>query len=207
MEYYHQMLAAVIAHPDKKTVLPLAPEPIIKQQDASKNDCEINAAKRLRCPELVEGLPKIRALFPTRKILIVADGIYSNGPFIRLLKELGFDYILVAKEADHVTLVREYVEKRAAGKAEEFEEVKDGVVRGFCWVNDVSLNATHQGIRVNLLDFWEVIGEEEKTSNWIWVTSLKLTQQAVYPVMRAGRCRWKVENETFASTGSAQATH
>ena len=52
VEYYHQMLAAVIVHPDKKTVLPLAPEPIIKQENASKNDCEINAAKRL--------LPKIR---------------------------------------------------------------------------------------------------------------------------------------------------
>lgn len=47
VEYYHPMLAAVIAHPDKKTVLPLAPEPILKQQDATKNDCET-------CAELVE---------------------------------------------------------------------------------------------------------------------------------------------------------
>ena len=49
VEYYHQMLAAVIAHPDKKTVLPLAPEPIIKQKDATENDCET-------CAELVEVL-------------------------------------------------------------------------------------------------------------------------------------------------------
>ena len=49
VEYYHQMrcpepaegVAAVIAHPDKRTVLPLATEPIIKQQDASKNDCDL----------------------------------------------------------------------------------------------------------------------------------------------------------------------
>lgn len=47
VEYYHQMLAAVIVHPDKKTVLPLAPEPIIRQKDATKNDCET-------CAELVE---------------------------------------------------------------------------------------------------------------------------------------------------------
>lgn len=188
-EYYHQMLAAVIANPDKKTVLALAPEPIIKQENASKNDCEINAAKRL--------LPKILGLFPTQKILIAADGIYSKGPFINLLKELGFDYILVAKEADHVNLVRWYIEQRVAGKAEEFEEIKDGITRGFCWVNDLPLNAAHPDICVNVLDFWEIKEEGGKISNWIWISNLKLTRHNVFPVMRAGRCRWKVENETF----------
>ncbi len=189
VEYYHQMLAAVIAHPDKKTVLPLAPEAIIKQQNASKNDCEINAAKRL--------LVKIRALFPNQKILIAADGLYSKGPFISLLEELSFDYILVAKESDHVGLVSEYIERRIAGKAEEFEETKAGLTQGFCWTNDLPLNATHPNIRVNLLNFWEIKENKEKESTWIWITNIKLTRQNVYPVMRAGRCRWKVENETF----------
>jgi hypothetical protein len=188
VEYYHQMLAAVIAHPDKKTVLPLAPEPIIRQQDASKNDCEINAAKRL--------LPKIRALYPKRKIIIVADGLYSKGPFIKLLNELGFEYILVAKEGDHISLLKEYADLRAAGKAEEFEEIKDGLTQGFCWINGLSLNASHPNIKINLLDFWE-FSDEEKRSSWIWITDLKLTKRTVRPVMRAGRCRWKVENETF----------
>src|SRR5210317_1829063 len=119
VEFYHQMLAAVIAHPDKKTVLPLAPEPILKQKDATKNDCEINAAKRL--------LPKIRKLFPKRKIIIVADGIYSHGPLIKLLKKLKLDYILVAKESDHTNLLNEFIERRITGKTEEFEETKEGL--------------------------------------------------------------------------------
>jgi len=29
--YYHQMLAAVLVHPDQKEVFPLCPEPILKQ--------------------------------------------------------------------------------------------------------------------------------------------------------------------------------
>jgi hypothetical protein len=49
--YQHQMLGAVIVHPEIKEVIPLAPEPIQKQDGQSKNDCERNAAKRL--------LPKI----------------------------------------------------------------------------------------------------------------------------------------------------
>ena len=45
--YYHQMLGAVLVHPDHSEVFPLAPEPILKQDGARKNDCERNAAKRL----------------------------------------------------------------------------------------------------------------------------------------------------------------
>lgn len=37
--YHHQMLSPVLIHPDLKQVVPLAPEPIIKQDGASKNDC------------------------------------------------------------------------------------------------------------------------------------------------------------------------
>jgi len=44
--YYHQLLGAVIVHPNRREVIPLAPEPIIKQDGETKNDCERNAAKR-----------------------------------------------------------------------------------------------------------------------------------------------------------------
>ena len=39
--YYHQMLSGVIVHPDKKEVIPIAPEPISKRDGTSKNDCEV----------------------------------------------------------------------------------------------------------------------------------------------------------------------
>ena len=42
------MLGAVVVHPEQREVFPLAPEPIVKGDGATKNDCERNAAKRLR---------------------------------------------------------------------------------------------------------------------------------------------------------------
>src|SRR5439155_14929792 len=45
--YYHQILGAAILHPDCHTVIPLMPEPIVKQDGTEKNDCERNTAKRL----------------------------------------------------------------------------------------------------------------------------------------------------------------
>src|ERR1700690_694664 len=40
VSYYHQMLGAVLVHPDFHEVIPLAPEPIQRGDGSNKNDCE-----------------------------------------------------------------------------------------------------------------------------------------------------------------------
>jgi len=45
--YYHQSFCAVLVKPACKTVLPIGNEAIIKADGMTKNDCELNAAKRL----------------------------------------------------------------------------------------------------------------------------------------------------------------
>jgi hypothetical protein len=44
--YRHQRLGAALVHPDKRDLIPLMPEPIVKQDGTEKNDGERNAAKR-----------------------------------------------------------------------------------------------------------------------------------------------------------------
>ena len=78
--YHHQMLGAVVVHPGHKQVIPLAPEPIIKQDGDNKNDCERNAGKCL--------LQKIRNEHPNLKLIVVEDGLASNSPHILQLKSL-----------------------------------------------------------------------------------------------------------------------
>jgi len=76
--YYHQLLAAVLVHPDQKQVLPLFPEAITHQDGESKNDCELNASKRL--------IKQLREAFPNWLIRVVEDSLFANGPHIKLLK-------------------------------------------------------------------------------------------------------------------------
>ena len=97
--YHHQMLGAVVVHPGHKQVIPLAPEPIIKQDGDNKNDCERNAGKRL--------LQKIRNEHPNLKLIVVEDGLASNSPHILQLKSLDRHFILGAKPDDHEHLFDE----------------------------------------------------------------------------------------------------
>ena len=66
--YYHQVLAAAIVCPGIKQVIPLSPEPIQNSDGTTKQDCEINAGKRI--------LKKIRSNHPKLKITIAGDSLY-----------------------------------------------------------------------------------------------------------------------------------
>ena len=185
--YYHQLLAAVIVHPDQREVIPLAPEPITRPDGATKNDCERNAAKRL--------LPDIRREHPHLKFLVVEDALYANAPHIRLLQALNMRFILGVKPGDHAALF-EHIE--ACVRQQQVDEYTltdaEGVTHRFRWVNGVSLNQQAE-LQVNFLEYWEE--RKGKTRHFTWVTDFTLSTDQVFALMRGGRARWKIENETF----------
>ncbi len=71
---------------------------------------------------------------------------------------------------------------------------EQGVEHGYRWVNGLSLNQSHPELKVNFLEYWEINNGQE--SLWSWVTNIDLSEANVEAVMRGGRARWKVENET-----------
>ena len=140
-QYYHQLLAAVIVHPELKTVLPLFPEAITRQDGESKNDCERNAAKRL--------LPAIRAAFPKLQLIVLEDSLAANAPHLRLLHELHMSYIIVVKETDHAYLKAVVDTPMRSGQGRTIELREDDTTRQFHYVNQVPLNQSNPELLVN----------------------------------------------------------
>jgi hypothetical protein len=186
--YQHQMLGAVLVHPDHREVIPLAPEPIEKQDGSEKNDCERNAAKRL--------LRQIRAEHPHLKLIVVEDGLASNAPHVRELQTLNMHFILGAKPGDHPFLFQQAIAAFEAGRVTTISWTKDDVRYEISFLNDVPLNESNQELRINFLQYGEFCanGEERK---WSWITDLQISQQNANRLVEGGRCRWKIENETF----------
>ncbi len=183
--YYHQMLGAALVHPNKKVVIPLAPEPIIKGDGATKNDCERNASKRL--------LKDLRRDHPHLKILVVEDALSANYPHLSLLDELSMDYIIGVKPGDHQYLF-DWI-KGLPGERQKIIDDKD--TRHDChFYHDVPLNDSYHDYRVDVLTYTET-DKKGRQKRFSWVTSLPLSMDNVYEVMRAGRSRWRIENETF----------
>lgn len=185
--YYHQMLSGAIVHPDFKEVIPFAPEPIIKQDGEKKNDIERNASKRF--------LEKLRETHPHLRLIVVEDSLHSNAPHIRELEKHNLKYIIGAKKGDHAFLFN-YIESAAKEKLiTEIKFEKDGVAHQFRFMNNVPLNESNQDMLVNFVEYWET--NPKKKLHFSWVTNLKVTEENVFDIMRGGRARWRIENETF----------
>ena len=182
--YYHQMLVATIVHPDQKVVLPFAPEPIMKTDGRRKNDCEHRAAERF--------LSDLKREHPHLPVIITGDGLYADGPFIKRLKRDDHRFILVARENNHKLLFGEF---RTLPR-QQLEVCTDKVVHRFEWANGHVLNNTHPDCLVNVLEYWEERANG-KRQHWVWVTDIPLKAENVYQIMRGGRARHKIENETF----------
>ncbi len=187
--YYHQMLGAAIIHPDVREVIPLMPEPIVKQDGREKNDCERNAAKRF--------IVKVRQDHPHLKFIITEDSLSSNAPHIETLHDYGCHYLLGVKEGDHAYLFNQVQAAQQAGRVTEYErhDRAAGVVHRFRFVNDVPLNASRADVQVNVIEYWEI--SQDQVQHFSWVTDLRVSKRNVYQLMRGGRARWKIENETF----------
>ena len=187
--YAHQMLAAVLTHPDHREVIPLAPEPIHKQDGSTKNDCERNAAKRL--------LEKIHQEHPHLKLIVVEDGLASNAPHIRTLKALGMHFILGAKPGDHESLFEEVLAAYDADRVTTISTQEGEMLCELSFLNDVSLNKSNPDLLVNYLHYAEYDAPGELVTSFTWVMDMRIARHNARLFMRGGRCRWKIENETF----------
>jgi len=188
--YVHQMLGAAIVHPDFREVIPLAPEAIVKQDGTTKNDCERNAAKRL--------LRKIRREHPHLKFIVIEDGLASNAPHIRELMALDMHFLLGMKPGDHAFLFDQLI---AADDADQVtalvEKTADGGLSQISFAHDLPLNESNQDVRVNVLQYLELRPDGETRRSFSWVTDLDITRRTARHLVRGGRARWKIENETF----------
>lgn len=187
--YEHEIVQAALMHPGKRQVLPLAPEEVKNTDGWDKQDCEIEAGKRL--------VKKIRRSHGKLKIIIVGDSLYSKQPFMEELSEEGMSYVLVVKEDDHKLLMEWVNEQRQLEEVSRLE-VKDkkGRVHIYEWINEVPLNGNKNTLWVNYFEYWLVDGGKVTYHN-SWVTDFRVGEETVGELVRIGRCRWKIENETF----------
>ncbi len=193
ISYSHKVLQAAIMHPDIRQVIPLMPEEIINSDGNIKQDCEINAGKRL--------IPKIRGDHPQLGIIIVGDGLFSKQPFVKDVLKARMHYILIAKPLDHKYMM-EWIDAYEPGEINEIRSTDEkGRIHIYRWVNEVPLNGQEDSINVNYFQY-QIISKDKSGNERVgyknsWITDMEITEKNISTLVRGGRCRWKIENECF----------
>ena len=145
-------------------------------EEEIKQDCESKAFVRLAA--------KLKKHFPRLPICIVADGLYVSEKVMKICEEYGWDYIIRYKEGCAPSIEEEYKaipEKNEAGKAE--------------YINGI----IYRNMEVNVLKYRETKIKKGKpvTTEFAWITSIKITNKNAKKLVEAGRNRWKIENQGF----------
>lgn len=188
--YYHKVLEAKIVFSDN-VVISLGTEFIENEnEDVSKQDCEVNAAKRL--------LARIKKEYPRLPICIQGDALYAAEPFMRQCREYNWKYLLTQKEKRQKNLSEGFEWIRSGGEVERYTGLCREKGNG-CYVNHVEVVAGKQEI-MNMLEY-EYESQKEKGKKrqirFQWITNIELTKRNLEEMIIAGRGRWKIENEGF----------
>jgi hypothetical protein len=186
--YSHGVLQGAFMHPEQRQVIPVMPEPIANSAEGfHKQDCEINAAKRF--------ITKLKKDHPRLGIMVTGDGLFSKAPMVNLVLAHKMHYLLVAKPDDHKYMMQWLSGFDVLPKLITHD--LNGREHHYTYQNTVPLNATEGAPLVNYLHY-ELVNEKGKvTYKNSWVTDIEINERNVAKLTKAGRCRWKIENECF----------
>ena len=187
INYSHQALQGGIMHPDQSVIIPFMPEEIHNTDGTNKQDCEMNAAKRF--------VAKTRQDHPQLGIIFGGDGLFSRQPIIEDIIAKKAHYLFVAKPKDHKYLM-DWVAAYPKLHEMNFSDEKGNV---YCceWMNNVPLSGREDSIHVNFFRCTIKTKDGKIFYRNGWVTDLVIDERNIKILVRAGRCRWKVENECF----------
>ena len=184
MKYHRSVLEAKL-YLGNNLVCSIATEPIqnsaeyiYQSEEKVKQDCESKAFMRLA--------KKIKQCFPRLPIILTADGLYVSQKVIQICKDYGWEYIIRYKEGCAPSIAKEYEalpEKEKVGSEIEYQN-----------------QILFQNTEVNLIYYREKkIGADgkEKVTEFAWITSIPITQKNARKIVKAGRKRWKIENQGF----------
>ena len=189
--YSHSVVTPVIVAPDCKRVIPLEPEFITPQDGHKKQDCETAAAKRW----LTQYAERYRDL----NVSLLGDDLYSRQPLCEQVIAAGLNFIFVCKPQSHITLYDwlDGLEKsqavqtlkivRRKGKRRETDDYR--------FISQLPLREGDDALKVNWCELTSTDQDGKVIYKNAFISNHSINVNNVVDIVRAGRARWKVENE------------
>lgn len=174
--YYHYVLEAKLVVGD--IVISIDTEFVENEdENVEKQDCELRAFYRMA--------ERIKKEYPKLPIIISGDALYAVEPVINTCVNNGWQYILRLKE-DRLKLLGEEIKGLEQAETEE-KEIR--------YWNNIKYGEVQFEKEANVLKYYEK--KEEKITEFMWITSFKITDKNKEELVYYGRQRWKIENEGF----------
>ena len=184
--YYHKVLEAKLVL-SEKIVISLDTEFIENEnEDVAKQDCEINAAKRL--------LRRLAGDYPKLPVCIQGDSLYETEPLMKICRGKKWKYIFTHKAERQKLLEESYEWIRKGNGSTQVAGIGKEKGSGE-YINHIEGTAGKKE-EANLFCYTYKT-KDGRTIQFRWVTNIGLTEKNLEEMIHAARGRWKIENEGF----------
>lgn len=197
-QYYVYVLEASLAFCNGM-VIPLMSEFLSYTEGdrgTSKQDCELKAFKRLA--------KRLKKEFPGRRIMVLLDGLYPNGPIIRQCREHSWQFMMVLKDGCLPSVWEEFNGLRTLERENKHTMAWGDRWQRFSWVNQIVYYHGSSGRKKETLhvvvceESWREIDKDgcevTKRSRHAWISSKQLSCRNVHERCNLGaRHRWGIE--------------
>jgi hypothetical protein len=189
--YTHTAITPVIVAPGNPHVISLSPEFITPQDGHEKQDGEPAAAKRW--------LKEHSKVYCDLGVTFLGDDLYDCQPICQAILDEKCHFILTCKPDSHKTLYEWIRGLDTLGKVSTAivnqRHGKKKTVDTYRYVNQVPLRDSDDALMVNWCELVTTNEQGEVLYINSFVTDHLITDVNVTDVVRAGRARWKIENE------------
>ena len=156
-----------------------------------KQQCELTAMDTLA--------PALKQAYPQLKICWLGDALWACGRAFQIAQVHGWSFVFTFKEGRLPTLWREFQALLPLVPQQVVTlDLPDGTQQEYRWVNGLDYQDSEQRWwKLNALQCRET-PPAAPPKLFAWLTQLPLTRQTVVEVAtKAGRPRWRIENEGF----------
>jgi DDE_Tnp_1-associated/Transposase DDE domain len=199
-QYYIYVLEAKLIF-SNGMVLPLLTEFLDNTIDAdvkTKQDCELKAFRRLA--------NRLKKMFPRLSITLLLDGLYANGPIMKLCDKFRWGYMIVLQDKALPTIWEEAMGLRKISPKQTAMNKHNGRKQSFWWVNQILYTYgenEQNSLYVNVVvceETWEEVNKDGgtiiKSSKHAWLSHTPISKKNVYSLCNElARSRWRVEND------------
>jgi len=157
-----------------------------EDEEYDKQSCEISSSAAV--------IKAVRKAFPRAKIAIAADSLYVSQDFMKEAIEAKAEFIIRYKKGSAPSIEKLYESLPSEG-AFKLEQPIEGSSEPA--IAECGNGIIYKGIRISYARYTLPPGKDGIQKKFVFITSIRLTQENALEIIAMGRSRWAIENEGF----------
>jgi len=193
--YSYSLLVASVVNVKTHETIVVGLEPVLKQDGTDKNDCEMNAAKRL--------IARVQSYNPWKKYCVIADGLYTGAPIIEQIKSYGWEAIISL--TDETRQIYEVADCRFGNKKNDVFYTEN-LENTYLWYEEESLSDYWESLSIPIYVGKRVVEPIKKNGSvnqdvpvrfCFFISTMALNGNNIKTINKAHRARWGIENTSI----------